>query len=274
MAPIEALKQISWRQMPFNDIGDTCKGNFHEERRQKTSLLQNCPNYFAAVSRSSNCGIWWCFCASDDSDACCVPTNLACNLCHMSSRLPLNVPVCLYCQRWRKKKITKASGQRAGRADFEKVLFSNIDNVFLWCVFFSCIYLCKAGLHRWNLKACCPFHLRDKQEESCGGAGNKPPTPSPSGHGAFYIPPSISITITVTRPRARRDVDDPVERMYAPRLSEEPAAAAEEADRRRYERSSQSSAAEQKRGWRMKWRPVHSQGAEMSWSGVKRRVLA
>lgn len=74
------------------------------KRKAKTSLLQNCPNDFpAAASRASNCGIWWCFCTSDESDACCVPANLACNLCHMSSRLPLNVPVCLCCQRWEKK---------------------------------------------------------------------------------------------------------------------------------------------------------------------------
>lgn len=125
--------------------------------------------------------------------------------------------------------------------------------LFLWCVLASCIYLCKAGLRRWNPHACCPFHLRDKQEESRGAAGNKPPTPSPSGHGAFYIPPSISITISVSSPHARHNVDDSVEGTYRQRLSEEPAAAAEEADRRRYERSSQSRAAKQKRGWKMKW---------------------
>lgn len=79
----------------------------------------------------------------------------------------------------------KKNNNKSLRADFENYFFPNINNVFLWCVFFSRMYSCRAGPHRWNLKACCPVHLRDKQEESCGGAGNKPPTPSPSGHGAI-----------------------------------------------------------------------------------------
>lgn len=53
--------------------------------------------------------------------------------------------------------------------------------------------------------------------------------PVPPATAPFSISPSISITITVTGPRARRSVDGPVERMYAPCSSEEPAAAAEEA---------------------------------------------
>lgn len=215
------------------------------KRKAKACLLQNCPNHFAAAaSRASSCGIWWSFCTSDESDPCCgcVPANLACNPCHMSSRLPLNVPVGLLHQRLKKNNNNNNKRLQAnvqdGRCRQLFVATLNTSNV-LWCVLVSCVYSCKAGLRRWNPHARCPFHLTDKQEESRGGAGNKPPTPSPFGHGAFYIPPSISITISVSSPHARHAVDD----SDTQRLSEEPAAAAEEADRRRYERSPQSSAA-------------------------------
>lgn len=55
----------------------------------------------------------------------------------------------------------------------------------------------------WNLSV---MHVAqegtDKQEESRGKAGNKPPPPNPSGHREFYTQPLISITITVNRPLA------------------------------------------------------------------------
>lgn len=58
--------------------------------------------------------------------------------------------------------------------------------------------------------------------KKAGGAGNKLATPSPSGQGAFYIPPSISITIAAARPHARYNVDDSAEPTHAQRWSEEP----------------------------------------------------
>lgn len=79
---------------------------------------------------------------------------------------------------------------------------------------------------------CCLCYVRDKQEESCGGAGNSLPTPSPSGQGAFYTPPLISITIAVSywaTCTTHRSGQRP--------LTEEPAAADEEADVRRYEKT-------------------------------------
>lgn len=111
------------------------------------------------------------------------------------------------------------------------LLVSNMNGVYSYA---------KHG-HAAGISTCCLCHLRDKQEESCGGAGNNLPTPSPSGQGAFYIPPLISITIAVTGPHARHIGAG--RRTYARSLTEEPAAADEEADARRYERPSQSSAA-------------------------------
>lgn len=88
------------KQMHFNSIRDECcQRSVHKEGSQ--NIL--CPSDFAAAaSQASHWGMWWCFCASDDSEACRVPANLACNLCWMSSRLRLIVPVLHYCQKLRR----------------------------------------------------------------------------------------------------------------------------------------------------------------------------
>lgn len=112
------------------------------------------------------------------------------------------------------KKNNKRLQATCRMADVGNYFSASLNTITLLVMCFSQLYiryLCKAGLRRRNPYACCPFHLRDKQEESCGAAGNKLPTPSPSGHGAFYIPPSISITISVSSPHARHNVDDSVE---------------------------------------------------------------
>lgn len=82
----------------------------------------------------------------------------------------------------------------------------------LWSIYLNRCYA--AGIRSTSR----PNHLRDKQEKSCGGAGNELPPPSPPGQGAFYIPPSISITIAATRPRARHNVDGSEERASAQAL--------------------------------------------------------
>lgn len=68
--------------------------------------------------RALNCGMWWCFCASDDS---CVPRTRQSGMQLLASRLPPVVPVCLCCQRLRRR-TTTGPGQRAGQHDSSTTL--------------------------------------------------------------------------------------------------------------------------------------------------------
>lgn len=171
--------------------------------------------------RAPNCGMWWCVCASDYS---CVPRTRQSGMQPLSSRLPPVLPVCLCCQRLRRR-TTTGRGQRAGQHDSgTTLLVSNFNGVFSTFSIAGVL-----STRRWD-------RLRDEPEESCGGAGKGLPTPSPSGHAAFWIPPSISITLAVTGPHARRVHSVGVRKLQRG-----------EADRSRYDRSTQSSTARQKR---------------------------
>lgn len=161
--------------------------------------------------------MWWCFCASDDSDAWRVPANLARNLCRMSSRLPLLVAVCLYCQRWRR--TAKGSRQRAGQQNSQSfLLLSSINRGR----FMQITAAAAAALESTAQVAHIIWEISRKkaveeQETSCQN-----PVPPATVH--FYVPPSISITIAVTRPRAQHNGNRSAERRHAQRWGEEPAA--------------------------------------------------
>lgn len=151
----------------------------------------------------------------------CMPCTRQSGMEPSSHVLPLIVPVRLCCQRLRR--TTKGRRQRAEQHNSKTfLLVSNVNCVF---VIFNCArFMQLAAAPLESAARVALYRLGDKQEESCGGAGNKLPTPSPSGHSPFYIPPSISITIAGTGPRARHTVGDSAERMHTRSWSEEPAA--------------------------------------------------
>lgn len=155
-----------------------------------------------AGASAINRGVWWCCGGSDDSDACCVPANLACNLCHMSSRLPPIFPVCLYCQ------LPKTAETRRESAKSFKPCRKAVNNFLhpstLQLIFQSFTYLWGTTL---TVRQTSRKRAVEEQEIHL-----LPPS-SPSGHSKFYIPLLISITITVIRQHARHEVDDPVKQV-------------------------------------------------------------
>lgn len=79
-------------------------------------LVQAIPFGAGAGASAVNRGVWWRRGGSDDSHAYCVPANLACNLCHMSSRLAPIFAACLCCQQ-PKTAETREETQEASRTD-------------------------------------------------------------------------------------------------------------------------------------------------------------
>lgn len=200
------------------------------ERKNKENVTSSncgatlCPNH-SAVAASPGSKLWhvvvflrlrWLMRAAK-------PANLACNLCHHASlRSFLSVSAV---------KDWEEEGQQAPGSVQESRLPTQLCSFpILTAAFWSFSIAGIRSTSRW-------FHLRDKPgKKSCGGTGNKLPTPSPPGHAAFCVPPSISITIAVTAPQARRTRSVGVRNLQH-----------EEADSSRYDRSTQNSTARQKR---------------------------
>lgn len=130
-------------------------------------------NYWSAINR----GVWWCCGGSDDSDTYCVPANLACNLCHMASRLPPIFPVCLYCQlpktaeTWRENQVQR--GFKLGR------IYSHITNNFLHLSTLQLLVAVLGWICLWGITLIVRQTSRKRAVEE--KEIHKPPPPSPSG---------------------------------------------------------------------------------------------
>lgn len=97
-----------------------------------------------AAASTVNHGVLWHLCGSDDSGTYCVPANLACNLCHMSSRLFPIFPVCLFCQLSKTAEKTDRKNKQVQRS-FKAGMITAISqaNFFMyyyynyWCFFWD-----------------------------------------------------------------------------------------------------------------------------------------